>query len=116
MLIVADALDCLTSISTWFSSFHLVESNPFTRYADGHFWLMHSLVVKSLGWLEYLFIAYALYWVVKKYSPKVADLVAAAPILYEFYVVIDNGVFSNLVNMTGWYTPLVHHALVFLGK
>jgi hypothetical protein len=99
------------------SSLHVVngfyETNPFTRHADGSFWLLRGVAVKLYWLIVYSVVAIGGYWSLDQLNVKWARLAFAAPYIYFAYIAFIAAT-SNLLNYTGWYTPLVQHFSVFV--
>lgn len=95
------AMDVFTSITPSQG----VEQNPFTRFADGSYWLWHGIVNKLLYFGVVGLESWMIYATSRHYNKKLAYVLAMLPMFYYCYGALD-AVFSNIQLIWGWYVIL----------
>ena len=86
----------LDNLSSMHFTKGMVESNPFSRHADGSFWLQHALVTEGFNTLEALFVSAGCYVGASIVGEKWAKFAAGVPWLYFGYQHLD-AAFTNIL-------------------
>ena len=79
----------------------VIESNTIARHLDGSPWIVHLVVIKILWALFFGAFSWTAWACVKRFNRHLAEIAAAAPLLYFAWGALDAAV-SNLAIHWGW--------------
>jgi hypothetical protein len=103
------------SVADIISSLHIKapfeETNPFSRHADGTFWLKHALVCDGIHTLEILFLSAAVYLAARPLGTRVARVAMGLPWLYYGYLHLDAAFNNALLQTPHLYVETAHGLL-----
>lgn len=100
--VVGQAADIISSLGLSGSG---VEDNPFARYSDGSFNLLHAVALKVWFISESALLSWMVWIAAKRLPDKYRATACSIPLFYLAWVGID-AAFGNMLYHTGWYQAI----------